>query len=67
MADEPYLKDKGLKTLYMNYQTNDEIKKFLSSYSYKELYRKEKVETSDSAINSNKITTAFVLVKINKE
>ena len=30
---------------------------------YIELYRKEKIETSTSAINSNNITTAFLLVK----
>jgi len=53
----------GKKVLYMSYQTNDEIKKLLDSFAYTELYRKEKVETSDSAINSNDVTTAFVLVK----
>lgn len=63
MTDEPYLKDKGKKVLYMSYQTNDEIKNLLAPFMYKELYRKEKIETSDSAINSNKITTVFVLVK----
>lgn len=63
MTDEPYLKDKGLKSLYMNYLTNIEVENFLVPYSYKELYRKEKIETSDSAINSNSITTAFVLLK----
>lgn len=63
MADEPYLNDNGKNVLYMSYQTNEEIKKLLDSFSYTELYRKEKVETSDSAINSNDVTTAFVLVK----
>lgn len=63
MVDEPYLKENGKEVLYMSYQTNDEIKKLLDLFEYKELYRKEKVETSDSAINSNDITTAFVLVK----
>ena len=63
MVDEPYLNENGKKVLYMSYQTNDEIKKLLDSFAYTELYRKEKIETSDSAINSNDVTTAFVLVK----
>ena len=63
MVDEPYLNENGKKVLYMSYQTNDEIKNLLDSFSFTELYRKEKIETSDSAINSNEITTAFVLVK----
>lgn len=63
MVDEPYLSENGKKVLYMSYQTNEDIKKLLDSFSYTELYRKEKVETSDSAINSNDVTTAFVLVK----
>ncbi len=63
MVDEPYLNENGKKVLYMSYQTNEEIKKLLDSFSYTELYRKEKVETSDSAINSNDVATAFVLVK----
>ena len=57
------LNENGKKVLYMSYQTNEEIKKILDSFSYKELYRKEKIETSESAINSNDATTAFVLVK----
>ena len=68
MVDEPYLNENGKKVLYMSYQTNDEIKNLLDLFSFTELYRKEKIETSDSAINSNEITTAFVLVKkLNKE
>ena len=63
MVDEPYLKENGKKVLYMSYQTNDEIKKLLDLFAYSEIYRKEKIETSDSAINSNDVTTAFVLVK----
>ena len=38
-------------------------KELLNLYSYKELYRKEKIETLDSAINSDNVKTAFVLVK----
>ncbi|MBQ7140863.1 MAG: class I SAM-dependent methyltransferase [Bacilli bacterium] len=63
MTDEPYLNENGKNVLYMSYQTNEEIESFLDSFSYTKLYRKEKVETSDSAINSNDATTAFVLVK----
>ena len=63
MVDEPYLNENGKNVLYMNYQTNEEIKELLNLYSYKELYRKEKIETLDSAINSNNVKTAFVLVK----
>lgn len=63
MVDEPYLNENGKEVLYMSYQTNEEIKKILDSFSYTELYKKEKIETSDSAINSNEVTTAFVLVK----
>lgn len=63
MADEPYLNDKGKKVLYMNYQTREEISELLNSLSFKELYRKEKIETLDVAINNNDVTTVFVLVK----
>lgn len=63
MVDEPYLNESGKKCLYMNYLTNDEVSNLLSKFSYKELYRKEKIQTSDVAINSNKITTAFILLK----
>jgi len=63
MVDEPYLNENGKNVLYMSYQTNEEIKNLINSFSYSELYRKEKIETSDSAINSNDVTTAFVLVK----
>lgn len=63
MVDEPYLNENGKNVLYMNYKTNEEIKELLNLYSYKELYRKEKIETSNSAINSGNVKTAFVLVK----
>lgn len=63
IVDEPYLNEGGKKVLYISYQTNEEIKKLLDSFSYTELYRKEKIETSTSVINSNNITTAFLLVK----
>lgn len=63
MADEPYQKEKGKNVLYMNYQLNEEIKNLLNQFYFEELFRKEKVETSDMAINTNEITTVFVLVK----
>lgn len=63
MADEPYLKEKGKNVLYMNYQTNEEIKNLLNMFSYTEIYRKEKVETLENAINSNDVVTVFVIVK----
>lgn len=63
MADEPYLKEKGKNVLYMSYQSDEDIKNLLNQFYFEELFRKEKVETSDMAINTNEITTAFVLVK----
>lgn len=63
MADEPYLKEKEKNVLYMSYQSNEDIKKLLNQFYFEELFRKEKVETSDMAINTNGITTAFVLAK----
>lgn len=63
MADEPYLYEKGKNALYINYWENNEIKKILNSFSYNELYKKEKIEILDSAINNNDVTTAYVIVK----
>lgn len=63
MADEPYLKEKGKNVLYMSYQSNEEIKNLLNQFYFEELFRKEKIENDDMAINTNEITTAFVLVK----
>jgi len=63
LADEPYLEENGKKALYMNYQSDEDIRNLLSLFSFEELFRKEKIETSDTAINSNSVTTAFVLVK----
>ena len=63
MVDEPYLNENGKKVLYMTYQTDEEVKEILSSFSYVKLYCKEKIETFESAINSNGATTVFILVK----
>lgn len=66
MVDEPYLKTNGKNVLYMNYQTNEEIEELLDLFSYKKIYRKEKIETSEFAINSNDTTTVYMIVKKNK-
>ena len=62
-VDEPSLGKNGKKVLYMNYQTNKEMSNLLSIYNYEELYTKEKIETSSSAINSNKNITVFKMLK----
>lgn len=66
MADEPYLNENGKNVLFMSYQTNDEINNLLNLCSYTELYRKEKIEILDSAINSNGATTVFVIARKKK-
>lgn len=63
MVDGPYLKEKGKNVLYMHYQSNKDVKNLLSLFSFEELFRKEKIETSDMAINANSIVTVFMLVK----
>ena len=63
MTNEPYLKEQGKKALYMNYQTEKQINELLNKNSFERLYRKEKVETVDSAINSNNAVTVFEIVK----
>lgn len=63
MTDEPYLEDKGKNVVYMNYQTDEEINNYLEQFSFKLVFKKEKIETSDAAINSNNITTVFIIVK----
>lgn len=63
MTDEPYLEDKGKNVVYMNYQTDEEIKNYLEQFSFKLVFKKEKIETSGAAINSNNVTTVFMIVK----
>ena len=53
----------GKNVLYMNYQSDESIKKLLNMVSFKELFRKQKIETSSTAINANEVTTVFVLAK----
>lgn len=63
MADEPYLGEKGKGMLYMNYMKKEEINSLLEKYSFEELYRKEKIETAESAINSGENKTIFILAR----
>ena len=63
MVDEPYLNEKGKNSLYMCYHTDEEINDLLHSFSYTELFKKQKIEMSPSAINSNSVTTVFILAK----
>ncbi len=63
MVDEPYLKEDGKNVLYMNYHLDEEIQNLLKSFSFKELFRKEKVENIDMAINAKNVITVFLLVK----
>ncbi len=61
-ADEPYLGELGKKSLYMNYQTNEEMKNILR-LRYDPLYRREKVENIVGAINNGNATTSYSIVK----
>lgn len=62
-TDEPYLGQGGKKMLYMSYQTNEEVESILKSLGFTGIYKKEKVETVDSAINSNNATTVFRILR----
>ncbi len=63
MVDEPYLKEEGKNTLYISYQSNEAVKNILDQFSFKELFRKHKIETSETAINANEVVTVFVLAQ----
>ena len=63
MADEPYLGEEGKGMLYMNYMKKEEINSLLEKYSFEELYRKEKIETAETAINSGENKTIFILAR----
>ena len=63
MADEPYLGEEGKGMLYMNYMKKEEINSLLEKYSFEELYRKEKIETAENAINSGENKTIFILAR----
>ncbi len=62
-ADEPYLGEQGKNVLYMSYQTDDEIESFIGNSNFIKLYKKEKVETSENAINSNDNVTSYRILK----
>ena len=65
-ADEPYLGEKGKNALFMSYQTDDEIESIIGGYKYIKLYKKEKTETVDGAINSNDSITSYRIIKKNR-
>ena len=47
----------------MNYITNDEVNSIIKNNSFEELYRKEKIETAENAINSGENKTIFILAR----
>ena len=61
-TDEPYLGENGKKVLYVNCQTEEEMESILRSLGFVDVYKKEKVETVDGAIN-NTATTVFRIIK----
>ncbi len=62
-ADEPYLGEKGKNVLFMSYQTDDEIESIIGNSKYIILYKKEKIETVEGAINSNNNITSYRILK----
>lgn len=62
-ADEPYLGKDGISVLYMSYFDDNTINKLLDEYGFEVIYRKEKIEEVENAINSNNNITSFVLAK----
>ena len=62
-TDEPYLGEKGSKVLYMNYQTDEKFNALLNTVNFVEIYKKEKIETVEGAINSNNNITTFKILK----
>ena len=65
-ADEPYLGEKGKNALYMSYQTDDEMESILKPFRFIKLYKKEKTETVEGAINSNDNVTAYRIIRKSK-
>lgn len=65
-ADEPYLGEKGKNALYMSYQTDDEMESILKPFRFIKLYKKEKTETVEGAINSNNNVTAYKIIRKSK-
>ncbi len=62
-TDEPYLGESGKKMLYMSYQTDKEMGSILRSLGFTSIYKKEKVEAVNGAINSNNATTIFRILR----
>lgn len=65
-ADEPYLGEKGKNALYMSYQTDDEMESILKPFRFIKLYKKEKAETVEGAINSNDNVTVYRIIRKSK-
>ena len=62
-ADEPYLGEKGKNALYMHYQTDAGIESILKPFKFIKLYKKEKTETVEGAINSNNNVTVYRIIR----
>lgn len=62
-TNEPYLGEDGEKVLFMSYQTDAEIESILKQLNFSSVYRKEKIETVDGAINSNDAITVFRILR----
>ncbi len=65
-ADEPYLGEEGKNALYMSYQTDDEMDSILNKLKFIKIFKKEKVETVDGAINGNDSVTSYSIIKKGK-
>lgn len=65
-VDEPYLGEKGKNALFISYQTNDEIESIIGGSKYVKIYKKEKIETVDGALNSNDNVTSYRIIKKRK-
>lgn len=65
-VDEPYLGEGGKNILYMSYWTNDEMDSLLDSLGFVDVFKKEKVETVEGAINNSSATTVFRIVRKTK-
>ena len=65
-VDEPYLGEDGKNVLYMSYWTNDEMDSLLDSLGFVDVFKKEKVETVEGAINNSSAVTVFRIVRKTK-
>ncbi len=62
-ADEPYLGAEGKGACYMDYHTREEVAGLLKNYGFESLWTKEKIETTETAVNNNDAIVAFNLVR----